>query len=83
MGLKAALHVADNVSDVASRTGRALPLSKYVDLTTSSRHITANLHPHIKRVACVALGGSRALELVQNHPELKSITYVAPVLELN
>ena len=72
--------------DLDRKVDGAPPFGKFGDITTSSRCVNAeqalNKHPNIKLVAGDSLGGSVALDLLKQHPELQTRTYGAPVVDL-
>ena len=61
-------------------------IGNFGDLQTSSSYIAAdqalNNNSNIQRVVGDSSGGSVALELQTNHPELKSRSYSAPLFVL-
>ena len=86
MGFKAAPHTANAASSMAQKVDNFLPFVSLADLTTTSRFQTAEKalreNLNIKRAVGDSLGGSDALELQNQHPELKPRTCNAPVVDL-
>ena len=86
MGFKAAPHTANAASSMDQKVDNVLPFVSLADLTTTSRYQTAakSLSEilNIKRAVGDSLGGSDALELQNQHPELKPRTCNAPVVDL-
>ena len=85
-GLQAVPFVANTASSIATRVENVLPFGRFGDLKTSSRYITAEKalidNLYIFRVVGDSLGRSVVLESQKNHPELKSRTYSAPVVDV-
>ena len=68
-----------NISALAKKTDKVVPIGSFGGLTTSSRYSKARrdvtAHPRIQRIVGDSLGGGVALHLKTNHPELMSKTY--------
>ena len=74
------------IGDLARNVDNVVPFGSFGEITTTSRFKAAEIdlkdNANIERVVGDSLGGSVALELQKQLPELQVRTYGAPVVDL-